>query len=194
MPLKTLVKVSHISNLSDARYCAGMGVEMLGFAVTPSRPAYTPPEVFQDIRGWISGPRIVAELYGISGPDAIPGIIRDYSPDYFELTYAEYELFRDFLSLPCIVYLPGGTPHAQPPGLDPKITYLVVDEDFAFEKTTFSIPVLVKTTSVHFLNEKLQQPTVKGIVLEGLKELRPGVTNYDQLGDILEALEEEPQA
>ena len=31
--LKTLIKVSNINNLSDARYCAGMGVEMLGFSM-----------------------------------------------------------------------------------------------------------------------------------------------------------------
>ena len=29
MPLKTFVKVGNITNLSDARYCAGMGVDML---------------------------------------------------------------------------------------------------------------------------------------------------------------------
>lgn len=193
MPLKTLVKVSHISNLSDARYCAGMGVEMLGFAVTPLQPAYTPPQVFQDIRGWISGPKIVAELYGISGPDAIEGIISDYAPDYVELTYAEYNRFRDFLPLPCIVYLPSGTESEQLPGFDSKIPYLIVDEGFDFKNSSPSIPVLVKTTSVHSLKEKLQQGILKGVVLEGPKELRPGVTNYDQLGGILEALEEEQE-
>jgi phosphoribosylanthranilate isomerase len=193
MPLRTVVKVSHISNLSDARYCAGMGVEMLGFAVTPSQPAYTPPQVFQDIRGWISGPKIVAELYGISGPHAIEGIIRDYAPDYFELTYAEYSRFSDFLSLPCIVYLPSGTLSPQLSGSNSKIAYVIVDEDYGFRTSSPSIPVLVKTTSVHSLNKKLQQGILKGIVLEGPKELRPGVTNYEQLGGILEALEEEPE-
>lgn len=193
MPLKTLVKVSHISNLSDARYCAGMGVEMLGFAVTPSQPAYTSPQVFQDIRGWISGPKIVAELYGISGPDAIEGIISDYAPDYVELTYEEYNRFKNFLPLPCIVSLPSGTVSEQLPDFDSKIPYLIVDEDFDFKNASPSIPVLVKTTSVHSLKEKLQQGILKGVVLEGPKELRPGVTNYDQLGGILEALEEEQE-
>ena len=31
--LKTQVKVSSITNLSDARYCAGMGVDLLGFPI-----------------------------------------------------------------------------------------------------------------------------------------------------------------
>ena len=42
--LKTLVKVSGIENLSDARYCAGMGVEFLGFPL-----AQIPFEKFQEI-------------------------------------------------------------------------------------------------------------------------------------------------
>jgi phosphoribosylanthranilate isomerase len=37
MPLKTFVKVGCITNLSDARYCAGMGVDMLGFRAVEVR-------------------------------------------------------------------------------------------------------------------------------------------------------------
>ncbi len=33
MALKTIVKVGNITNLSDARYCAVMGVDMLGFCL-----------------------------------------------------------------------------------------------------------------------------------------------------------------
>lgn len=33
MALKTFVKISGVNNLSDARYCAGMGVNQLGFNI-----------------------------------------------------------------------------------------------------------------------------------------------------------------
>ena len=65
MPLKTFVKVGCITNLSDARYCAGMGVDMLGFRAVESQENYIKPSQFQEIRGWIAGPLVVAEVYGV---------------------------------------------------------------------------------------------------------------------------------
>lgn len=62
MPLKTLVKVGKITNLSDARYCAGMNVDMLGFVTVESRENYLPVKDYQDIRGWVSAERHSGEL------------------------------------------------------------------------------------------------------------------------------------
>ena len=56
--LKTKVKVSSIENLSDARYCAGMGVEWLGF------PLAMPVEKLEEIRNWLAGVQIVGECIG----------------------------------------------------------------------------------------------------------------------------------
>lgn len=189
MPLKTLVKVSKISNLSDARYCSGMGVEMLGFRVIPGKEEYMPPELFQDIQGWISGPKVIAELYGLSNPEEIEFAIQTYAPDYFELTFSEYKSFRQALSLPCIVYLPFGTINAELINNDANISYILVDEQTRCSNISTPYPVLIKIASLEKLNEKLAEGCFKGFVLEGPKELRPGVTNYEQLGSILEALD-----
>ena len=190
MPLKTIVKVSHISNLSDARYCAGMGVEILGFQVIPGLDNYIAPEVYQDIRGWISGPRISAELYGMSDPAQLKGVIETYAPDYFELTWKEFVAFRDFLSLPCIVYYPQGS--GKPTLMDDeKIRYWLTDEKSScadIEQTT--APVLKRISSLGSLHQALSDGCFEGIALEAPAALRPGVTNYEQLGTILEALED----
>ena len=53
MSLKTLVKVGGVTNLSDARYCAGMGVAILGFCPEPSRPDYVDLDKFKEITNWI---------------------------------------------------------------------------------------------------------------------------------------------
>jgi phosphoribosylanthranilate isomerase len=191
MPLRTTVKVSHISNLSDARYCAGMGVEMLGFAVIPEVENYMPPQAFQEIRGWISGPRIIAELYGISAAAQIDTVLKTYAPDYFELTSADYHTFRDFLHLPCIVHL------AQCDELralqdKENISYIIMDgETTCAAIAADSLPVLVKVNSLGDLQLREAEGCFSGYVLEGPKELRPGVTSYDQLGAVLEALEED---
>jgi len=191
MPLKTTIKVSHISNLSDARYCAGMGVEMLGFRVIPGKQDFMTPELFQDIRGWISGPRIIAELYGLSDREQVETAIQTYAPDYFELTYAEYRIFNEFLTLPCIVYFPAVS-QIESVSPDGKILYLLTDENTTCrDLAATELPVLKTISSLHALTESLTAGCYKGFVLKGPREQRPGVTNYDELGDILEALEED---
>jgi phosphoribosylanthranilate isomerase len=45
MALKCFVKVGNVTNLSDARYCAGMGVDLLGFPVDAAQPGPVAPHV-----------------------------------------------------------------------------------------------------------------------------------------------------
>ena len=191
MPLKTLVKVSHLSNLSDTRYCAGMGVEMLGFQVIPGAEYYMAPKVFQDIRGWISGPRIIAEVYGITTATDLDSIVQTYQPDYLELSFEEYERFETSLPLPCIV----SVSHAsQIKKLEQKntIQYIVANESVTCDEVSGSgHPVLVKATSTEQLDRLVSEGCFNGFVVEGPRESKPGMTNYDQLGIILEALEED---
>ena len=66
MALKVPVKVSGVSNLSDARYCAGMGVHWLGFSIKPDSPNYCSPEQFQEIASWVEGVSHVAEAHDMS--------------------------------------------------------------------------------------------------------------------------------
>jgi phosphoribosylanthranilate isomerase len=191
MPLKSVVKVSHISNLSDARYCAGMGVDMLGFTVRPGREHYMGPAVFQEIRGWISGPKIVAELYGISSAEDIRTAMQSYSPDYFELSLDEFDAYERDLSLPCIVYLSNPADAARLTR-EQKISHVLVDEDTDCSGiSSVQIPVMINIKSLENLKAKLAADCFQGFVVEGPQALRPGITNYDQLGIILEALEEE---
>src|SRR5688500_13658444 len=105
MPLKTLVKVGNISNLSDARYCAGMGVDLLGFNVIEGQPNHLSARLYQEIRGWISGPKVVAEIYGIDKDEMLSDIITNYVPEYFELSYNDYKRLEKKLTLPSIVHL-----------------------------------------------------------------------------------------
>ena len=60
--LRTKVKISAVTNLSDARYCAGMGVEWIGFSMDT-----VPAEKYGEIRGWLAGVQVVGET---DAPDA----------------------------------------------------------------------------------------------------------------------------
>ena len=146
-----------------------------------------PPEIFQDIRGWLSGPKIVAELYGVSSAAQIDFIMLRYAPDYFELSYQEFQSVGKFLSLPCLVHFPD---HSQIHKInDNRIRFAVADEDTQCGDITGSGPVLVKVKDVDSLQKKLSEDCFKGFVLEAPRESRPGITSYDELGAILEALD-----
>ena len=64
MALKTKVKINRITNLTDARYCSGMYVDVLGFSLEEGSPHYVSPSQFQEITGWISGADYAAEFTG----------------------------------------------------------------------------------------------------------------------------------
>ncbi len=62
MALLTSVLVRGINNLSDARYCAGMGADRLTFRLDPALPEALTPEAVQEISGWVAGVELVGEF------------------------------------------------------------------------------------------------------------------------------------
>jgi phosphoribosylanthranilate isomerase len=193
MPLKTLVKVGNISNLSDARYCAGMGVDMLGFKVIEGQPNHLPAKVYQEIRGWISGPKVVAEIYGIKDDSVLSEIITNYAPEYFELTCDEYKKLKSRLTLPVILHV--SKDEVMNVDLDTEsenVAYLIIDEEAfgAVKECTFPYPILLKVKSNIGLTEKLRETSVTGVALNGSPEERPGFKDYSELAEILESLDE----
>jgi phosphoribosylanthranilate isomerase len=189
MPLKTVVKVGNISNLSDARYCSGMGVDMLGFCVIEGQPNYISPKLFQEIRGWIPGPKVVAEIYGIPSVETLAVLIKDYAPDYFELSQKEFATYSPHISIPCIVSITSADV-ASLKKEEKSIAYLLLEETSLSATTGVGKPSLLKINSHHNLLEKLQQHAVAGVALNGSHEIRPGFKEYNELADILELLDE----
>jgi phosphoribosylanthranilate isomerase len=188
MPLKTVVKVGNISNLSDARYCAGMGVDMLGFSVVAGTSDYVLPKLFQEIRGWVSGPRFVAQIYGLQSHEALPEIIRNYAPDYFELDAQAFRQFAAHLSLPCIIAVTKDELASLQ--RSDNIAYFLVDETALSSAENNGNALLLKVDSATGLPEKLAHHNVTGVALNGSPEIRPGFKDYSELSDILEMLDE----
>ena len=100
---KPLIYVSRITNLSDARYCAGMGVDMIGFVIDPNDADYVSPSLFQEIMGWISGPKKVIQIPEISHLD-FEKIVNDYMPDILSVS-ATTIMHADLPALPLILEL-----------------------------------------------------------------------------------------
>jgi phosphoribosylanthranilate isomerase len=196
MALKTLVKVGQISNLSDARYCSGMGVDLLGFVVIAGQTHYVSPEQFKEIRGWFSGPSVVAEAYGIEDREALADIIQNYAPDFIELT------FQDLLRVhePTSTFILASTHEevmAQQKVLAPwraqiaKVIVPAATGKKALDELAQTYEVMLQVDSEMAIEAVLSNASIKGIALQGSPEEKPGLKSYDQLSSILEKLEEE---
>lgn len=58
----THIKLGGITNLSDARYAASAGVHYIGFCFDPASSHYLPPIKAKEMMDWISGGYLVAEF------------------------------------------------------------------------------------------------------------------------------------
>lgn len=194
MALKTLVKVGQISNLSDARYCAGMSVDMLGFNVISGLENYVSPELFKEMRGWFTGPTIVAEVYGIEKHEDLPAIIQTYLPDFLEGTLDDVlKLHSAFAAYIISTTYEEIKAREEELGIHrAQIAFLIIPESTPLEKIdglSKEYKLLLRIDSVNPEDSKLHNTHTKGIALQGSAEDKPGLKNYDALADILEKLE-----
>lgn len=182
MPLKTIVKASGITNLSDARYCAGMGVDFLGFQVSPEHPDFIPLDLYRDIRGWVTGPKFVAEIADGAVADT-DKLIADYAPDFLELDVTSYMLLKKTPALPIILRLDQSNISTVDWAM---VAYVVVDDIHIHASVASKI--LVRIQDGRLISSILEKGL--GIEVKGSQEVRPGYKDFTSLADILEQLDE----
>jgi phosphoribosylanthranilate isomerase len=190
MALKTVVKVGRITNLSDARYCSGMGVDMLGFRVIDGQPGYVSSQQFQEMRGWFAGPRVVAEVYGINSHDQLDEAFRNYQPDLIEMTITEYNHIAP-ANKPLILSLTGEEyqKHRNKLKSINELRYLLLSDaqPELVQVIQNEFPVLLAAEKVD--PQHILTLPVSGIALHGSPEEKPGFKSYGNLADVLEKLE-----
>lgn len=206
MALKTLVKISNVTNLSDARYCAGMGVDMLGFSMDADSPDYVEPKKFSDISGWVAGVQIVGETT-TTDPEVIEQLLDTYQPDVLQIdesallpyltTFGKPLILRVDLSQLTLDQLNTlfhtGVTAADYVLLESNSS-LHLDEELTetLQRISARYPVLLGTgISADNVHELLTALPVRGIALSGGDEERPGFKEFGELMDILEAIEVE---
>jgi phosphoribosylanthranilate isomerase len=194
MELKTKVKVSNITSLSEARYCAGMGVDFLGFRFwdTDENNYKTDFKHFTEISPWVSGPKFVIEC--LYEKDFAWVISQKIAAEYIQveldyLTPAELDGYKLFILLPDVP------------------TSEMIDKLVSYSKQDHCVLVTLEgfEKNKHHLNgfsvfmeegkEEWQQDLgtlldlpIDGIFVEGIEETAPGIQNYDHLSEILEKL------
>ena len=91
--MKTKVKVSSITNLTEARYYASAGAEWLGFSFDEKDPRYISPENAKEILEWIEGPKLVGE-YGDIPKQEIMEIHSELDLSGWVLPFSRKDLFN----------------------------------------------------------------------------------------------------
>ena len=197
MGLKTLVKVGEVSNLSDARYCAGMGVELIGFNLDKSSANYVSVETFTAITGWIEGVQFVAEFEN-SSLNEINEMMNEYEVSFLQVnsTALVDELIAANTDKKIILKLSSSstTFNQTIEAYSDKVSYFLTEatDDKLPELQTYGAPILIGSgVSVESLEHILSVMHPAGIALKGSPEIRPGYKDFDELADILEALETE---
>ena len=201
MSLSTYVKIGNVSNLSDARYCAGMGVDVIGFPIDGSGQQGLTSEKFLEITEWISGIQLAGEFTDVSIED-IKLALQSYDLDIVEINQINIVESVNLLGKPIFF----------------RIT-LENEEDMAKLKSRLSyLDELVDSIIIRSSNPSLYDEIdeflryyggnlrilkgygistdkvpdldcFKGIELVATEEERPGFKDYGQVMDVLEALE-----
>jgi phosphoribosylanthranilate isomerase len=188
MSLKTKVKVGNITNLSDARYCAGMGAELLGF---PVGTAGLSPSTYRQIIDWVSGPEFILEITQSEVTledlkENFPGHYVQIGKDQLHLLDDKNVVFIvsfDINDWPALITTLGN--HSNVKYVE--VSGSALDSERLAEIDT-KFPVLAKLSPSNDLSHILSL-NITGISLSGGEELRPGLKDYSALAEILEQLE-----
>lgn len=205
MSLRTFVKINRVTNLTDARYCAGMNVNVMGFSLESDSAHFLTPTQFSEITGWISGIEFAAE-FKTATSEEILGILESYP----HITWIESENLETLIEL-------------QASGL--KLIYKQPFENVVKWNDTLVEKIKKHAISLHLTSlnnssipEKhelnidfsklfkvilgfgITPETVKnilstyeisGLALDSGDEIKPGLRDFDELADILEILQVE---
>ncbi|MBI3234339.1 MAG: hypothetical protein HYZ42_09910 [Bacteroidetes bacterium] len=194
------IRLSHITNLTDARYAAAEGFDWLGFNFQQGTPNAISSLKAKEIIGWLAGPmyygkfngRDLEEIKGIVGLLSLNAIeipIETFDPELFQIV--DYIFLDIELNNENILTI---QPRLQ--ALEQLISNgnigLIVHGNQALNLSKSSTP-FDRYMMVSTIHEYLQMKDLNfsGIDLKGTDETKPGFSDWEQIADIVEVLKEE---
>lgn len=191
--LKTKVILSHVTNLSDARYAAGMGVDFIGFSINPASKYFVTDKDVNTIRDWLSGVGIIGEVIEKNDAD-------NYKIDYEQINSVDnlngfdhpiLKIKVDDSNISSIEAILSNHAH--------QVSFFILDLE-GLEWSQYSSDLkTVCSNNPCYLSAEFTPDNIdhylslkpKGIVLYGSQETKPGLSNYEGIADILEVLDED---
>lgn len=181
----TKVKVGKVTNLSDARYCAGMGVDFLSFPVSR-----IDPKTFKEITGWLAGPQFGVEL-DLDNHEAVDL----YNAHFIQIGSNQIDEFQTEIPIMLNLHV-DDWPFSKVKLIQLKdriefieLTISGIDAALVqvLEEIAKDFKVLVKYSSFIDLDQILKL-LIAGISLDGNSEDKPGLKDYP-FAEVLEKLE-----
>ena len=207
-PSTPKLKICGITTLADARYCAGAGVDYLGFIQYPDSPRYVTPDQAREIIGWLYGPEPVGVFVNETAENintiadstgfALVQLHGDYAPAFFSQI--------DKPVIKAVSIHPQTTPHELESHLDqfaPVVDFFLLDtakaglwggtgSSFNWEVAaglTEKYPIFIaggiNASNVQHVIESLHPYAVD--LSSGVEE-SPGVKDFDKLADLFDAM------
>ncbi|MVN75717.1 hypothetical protein GO988_05200 [Hymenobacter sp. HMF4947] len=201
------VLVRDINNLSDARYCAGMGAQGLIFTLDANLPGAVEAATARELAGWVAGVDIIGEFGHVAGPE-INRLVEEcgLTGVLLRLDRAR-QAWPQGLAVPALVEVPAALllnqahyaaavadlTAALPQGFafftSPPQPY---PTDYAYwHSLARQAPLwLAAPTNPTEAADLAQQVHPAGLILMGGDEIKPGLRDFTELEAVFEALEE----
>lgn len=191
MSLQILVKVGNVTNLSDARYCAGMGVEIVGFPVGKTNSSALSSTKIKEIAAWLSGIKVAIEFDESSFDEKfVLEMIQDLNPDYIQLPIELKQEFREITSIPFLL-LTSSIEESE--NKDDILLYSgnIIQNEIELIELCAKNKVILSSTQLDKVSIKsiLAKISPFGIELKGGAEISPGLKSFDDLSEIFDILE-----
>lgn len=175
-----LLKFSSLTNLSDARYAAGMWADFIGFCFDPSSPDYIEPNKAKEIAAWINGPLIVGE-FGQQPKEWIADFVKAIPLQAIEIpaNYSDVSIID--LGLP--ILLKTETKETTPLMAHAKCLVCESEELMEALNKSTELTILYQPKDSGALTNIEQYA---GLALKGEVETAPGTRNHDAWTELLE--------
>jgi phosphoribosylanthranilate isomerase len=185
-----------INNLSDARYCAGMGADKLTFVLDPGLPNHLDAKTVKELAGWIAGVELIGEFDQLSAPE-INALAAECSLDAVLLRSHRTATDLAEIAPPVYYELHADELAAGPDSL--RIIPVGFVLEMAAEATADTAALTALATRQPLwlgpgLHPERAYELAKQLPLAGLSfpsgdEVKPGLRDFDQLEAVFEALE-----
>lgn len=189
--LQTNIIASSITNLTDARYFAAWGAYAMGFDLNVGSANLVSPAQVHAFKDWISGPIIIGEFSGLQSRDEIDELIKTLSLDAIQLGPFAPQEWRFEIPVYREVFV------NKTEGL-PEADFYIIKSEATFEDKDRHQITAITEASPSFIDLSLpadqylgliKKANLNGLVLRGGAEEKVGYKSYDEIDEILEALE-----
>lgn len=189
--LRTKIIASSISNLTDARYFAAWGAYAMGFDLNIGSANFVSPTQVHAFKDWISGPKIIGEFTGLQSKIEVDELVQVLSLDAIQLGHFapkdwkfEVPVYREVL-----ITNTEDIPEADNYIIKSEGTWDGHKLDLLTSFTERKPAYLDISLKVDLYQTLIEDTKLSGFVLRGGEEEKVGYKSFDEIDEILEAIE-----